>query len=386
MTEFLIRRFVKDWEHPELGEVRQRYGRLGSVVGIVVNLLLSLGKLITGALSGSVAITADGVNNLSDAGSSVISLASFRLAARPADAGHPFGHARYEYLASMGVAVIILLLGVELARDSVLRIFLPEEAAFSWVTVGMLAASILAKLWLCAFGRSLGRKINSGLMEAAAADSLSDVLATAAVLLSTLLAPVLPFSPDGYMGVLVALFILRSGVEIIRKAIDQLLGEAPDPKLAEEIDRFVRSYQGVLDCHDLMIHSYGPGRCFATIHAEVSAGEDMLASHEVIDTIEREILREKGIRLVIHMDPVAVDDPQLWLYRGVVGDVLGEIGKELSFHDLRMVAGSHRVKLIFDVTAPFAFPGSDGELVEQILEKLAKRDQRLTAAVTVDRV
>ncbi len=188
------------------------------------------------------------------------------------------------------------------------------------------------------------------------------------------------------MGVLVALFILRSGVEIIRKAIDQLLGEAPDPKLAEEIDRFVRSYQGVLDCHDLMIHSYGPGRCFATIHAEVSAGEDMLASHEVIDTIEREILREKGIRLVIHMDPVAVDDPQLWLYRGVVGDVLGEIGKELSFHDLRMVAGSHRVKLIFDVTAPFAFPGSDGELVEQILEKLAKRDQRLTAAVTVDRV
>ena len=352
MTDFLVRRFVKDWQNPGSPETRRQYGRLGSVVGILVNLLLSLGKLAAGALSGSVSITADGVNNLSDAGSSVVSLVSFRLAARPADAGHPFGHARYEYLASMGVAVIILLLGLELGRDSVRRIFLPEVTAFSWLTVGVLAVSILAKLWLCAFGRKLGRRIDSGLMEAAAADSLSDVLATGAVLISTLAAPFLPFSPDGYMGVLVALFILRSGVEIIRRAMDQLLGEAPDQKLVGEINSFVRSYDGILDCHDLMIHSYGPGRCFATIHAEVSAKEDILASHEVVDTIERDILREKGIQLVIHMDPVEVDDPQLWLYRGVVGDVLGGIDGRLSFHDLRMVAGNRRVKLIFDVTAP----------------------------------
>lgn len=385
MTEFLIRRFVRDWEHPERPEARRQYGRLGSMVGIAVNLLLALGKLLTGLLSGSVAIAADGVNNLSDAGSSVVSLVSFRLAARPADAGHPYGHARYEYLASMGVAVIILLLGLELGQSSVRRILSPEATAFSWVTVGVLVVSILAKLWLCSFGRSLGRRIHSGLMEAAAADSLSDVLATGAVLLSILAGSFLPFSLDGYAGALVAVFILRSGAEIIGKAVDQLLGEAPDPALVEEIDSFVRGYDGILDCHDLMIHSYGPGRCFATIHAEVSAREDILVSHEIIDGIEGDIWREKGIRLVIHMDPVAVDDPQLWLYRGVVGDVLGEIDGRLSFHDLRMVSGNQRVKLIFDVTAPFGLGGTDGQLAQQIGERLARRDARLTAAVTVDR-
>ena len=386
MSDLLIRRFVQDWQHPDRPEVRRQYGWLGSVVGILVNLLLSMGKLVTGALSGSVAITADGVNNLSDVGSSVVSLVSFRLAARPADADHPYGHARYEYLASMGVAVIILLLGIELARDSVRRIFLPETTAFSWVTVGVLAVSILAKLWLCAFGRKLGRTIHSGLMEAAAADSLSDVLATGAVLLSTLAAPFLPFAPDGFMGVLVALFILRSGVEIIRKAMDQLLGEAPDQELVSQITAFVRSYDGVLDCHDLVIHSYGPGRCFATIHAEVSAEESILASHKVIDNIERDILREKGIQLVIHMDPVAVGDPQLCFYREVVKEVLGGIDRALSFHDLRMVEGEQRVKLIFDVLAPFGLNLTDGELTERIGVELAKRDRRLTAAVTVDRV
>ncbi len=197
MTELLIRRFVPGWEKPEDPEVRRCYGRLGSIVGIVVNLLLSAGKLLVGAVTGSVAITADGVNNLSDTGSSVVSLAAFRLAARPADAGHPFGHARYEYLSSMGVAVLILLLGVELLHTSVERIFAPKAAVFSWVTILVLSLSILAKLWLCRFGRTLGRRIHSGLMEAAAADSLSDVLATGGVLLSTLLGPVLPFSPDG---------------------------------------------------------------------------------------------------------------------------------------------------------------------------------------------
>lgn len=386
MSDLLIRRFVQDWQHPDRPEVRRRYGRLGSIAGILVNLLLSAGKLITGALSGSVAITADGVNNLSDAGSSVVSLVSFRLAARPADAGHPYGHARYEYLASMGVAVIILLLGVELARDSVNRILRPQAAAFSWVTVGVLVASILAKLWLCAFGRKLGRTIHSGLMEAAAADSLSDVLATGAVLLSTLAAPFLPFSPDGYMGVLVALFILRSGAEIIRKAMDQLLGEAPDPALVEEITAFVRSYDGVLDCHDLVIHSYGPGRCFATIHAEVPAEEPILASHKVIDRVERDILREKGVQLVIHMDPVAADDPQLLHYRQLVAEVLDSLGEGLSFHDLRMVAGEDHVKLVFDLAAPFALKLADGELADRVASELARRDDRLAAAITVDRV
>lgn len=386
MTEFLIRRFVPGWEEPEDPEVRRRYGRLGSIVGIVVNLLLSAGKLLAGALTGSVAITADGVNNLSDTGSSVVSLAAFRLAARPADAGHPFGHARYEYLSSMGVAVLILLLGVELLHTSVERIVAPEAAVFSWATVVVLTLSILAKLWLCRFGRTLGRRIRSGLMEAAAADSLSDVLATGGVLLSTLLGPVLPFSPDGYMGVLVAVFILRSGVEIIRKAMDQLLGEAPSQEMVEEIQDFVRSYPGVLDCHDLVIHSYGPGRCFASIHAEVPAEEDILVSHDVIDSIERDILAQKGIHLVIHMDPVVVGDPQLERYRELVGEALAAVGEGISFHDLRLVAGPQHTKLIFDITAPFSMGETDQELCRRIQEELRRREERLLAAITVDRV
>ena len=386
MTELLIRRFVPGWEKPEDPEVRRCYGRLGSIVGIVVNLLLSAGKLLVGAITGSVAITADGVNNLSDTGSSVVSLAAFRLAARPADAGHPFGHARYEYLSSMGVAVLILLLGVELLHTSVERVFAPKAAVFSWVTILVLSLSILAKLWLCRFGRTLGRRIHSGLMEAAAADSLSDVLATGGVLLSTLLGPVLPFSPDGYMGVLVALFILRSGVEIIRKAMDQLLGEAPSQELVAEIQAFVRSYPGVLDCHDLVIHSYGPGRRFASIHAEVPAEEDILVSHDIIDTIERDILAQKGVHLVIHMDPVAVGDPQLEHYRGLVKEALAAVGEGLSFHDLRLVAGPQHTKLVFDITAPFAMEAGDEEICRQVQEALQQREEKLLAAITVDRV
>lgn len=386
MTEFLVRRFVTGWEEPERPEVRRQYGRLGSLVGIVVNLLLAAGKLLAGTLAGSVAITADGVNNLSDVGSSVVSLVSFRLAARPADAGHPFGHARYEYLASMGVAVLILLLGVELIHSSLQRILSPEATVFSWLTVGVLVVSILAKLWLCRFGRELGRRIRSGLMEAAAADSLSDVLATGGVLLSTLLGPVLPFSPDGYMGVLVAVFILRAGVEIIKKAMDQLLGEAPSEELVAEIQDFVHSYTGVLGCHDLIIHSYGPGRCFASIHVEVSAAADILVSHDLIDGIERDILAQKGIHLVIHMDPVAVGDPQLDQYRELVREILTEIGQGITFHDLRMVSGGSHAKLIFDISVPYSVEEGDGMICARVQEGLRRREDGLTAAVTVDRV
>ena len=246
MTDFLIRRLVPRWQEVRDAGVRQRYGLLGSVTGILVNLLLFAGKFTVGTLFGSVAITADGVNNLSDAGSSVISLVSFRLAARPADEEHPFGHARAEYLASMGVAILIILLGVELAKSSFGKIIAPEEMVFSWLAAGVLILSILAKLWLYRFDRELGRRIDSALMAAAAADSLSDVLATGGVLLSTLLSPVLHFSLDGYMGMLVAVFILRAGAQIILEAMGKLLGEAPTGELVAEIEDFVLSYAGIL--------------------------------------------------------------------------------------------------------------------------------------------
>ena len=385
MTEFLVRRFIPRWEEARDPAVRQQYGRLGSIVGILVNLLLSGGKLAAGALSGSVAITADGVNNLSDAGSSLISLVSFRLAARPADAEHPFGHARIEYLSSMAVAVLILLLGVELAQTSLGKILSPEEAAFSWLTAGVLVLSILAKLWLYRFNRSLGRRIDSELMAATAADSLSDVLATTGVLVSAAASPFLGFSLDGYMGVLVAVFILRSGAEIIREAMDKLLGQAPTGELVAEIESYVRSYDGVMDCHDLVVHSYGPGRCFATVHAEVPAGRDIMASHDIIDNIERDIFREKGIHLVIHMDPVVTDDVRVEQLRRLVREVLAEVGTELTFHDFRIVAGPSHTNMIFDISAPFAFPLGDSELCRRMEEKLKERDNSLFAVITVDR-
>lgn len=386
MTDLLIRRFVSPGDAARDAGIRQQYGRLGSVVGIAVNLLLSAGKLAAGALAGSVAITADGVNNLSDAGSSLISLVSFRLAARPADEEHPFGHARIEYLSSMAVAALILLLGVELLQSSVKKIFSPEEALFSWLTAGVLAVSIFAKLWLYRFTRELGRRIDSELMAATAADSLSDVLATGGVLFSVLASPVLGFSLDGYMGVLVALFILRSGVGIIREAMDQLLGEAPTGELVAEIENYVRSYDGVLDCHDLVVHSYGPGRCFATVHAEVPARRDIMTSHDIIDNIERNILAEKGIHLVIHMDPVADDDAGVAQHRQLIKEVLEELGPELGFHDFRMVTGPSHTNMIFDVTAPFRFPLTDGELCRRIQEKVWERDRGLFTVVTVDRM
>lgn len=385
MTEFLIRRFIPRWEEVRDPAVRQRYGRLGSIVGILVNLLLSAGKLLTGFLSGSVAITADGVNNLSDAGSSLISLVSFRLAARPADEEHPFGHARMEYLSSMAVAVLILFLGVELAQSSLRKILAPEDSLFSWLSVGVLVFSILAKLWLYRFARGLGRRIDSQLMAAAAADSLSDVLATAAVLISALFSPFLDFSLDGWMGAVVAVFILRAGVGIIREAMDKLLGEAPTGELVEEIESYVRSYDGVVDCHDLMVHSYGPGRCFATVHAEVPANRDIMDSHDIIDNIERDIFRDKGIRLVIHMDPIVTDDAELELHRRLIREILDEIGEELTFHDFRMVTGPSHTNLIFDVSAPFRFPLTDGELCRLIQERVRAREGNLFTVITVDR-
>ncbi len=382
MTEFLIRRFAAG---DDMEQMRQRCGKLGGVVGILVNLLLSGGKLAAGLLAGSVAITADAVNNLSDAGSSVISLVSFRLAARPADKEHPFGHARIEYVASMIVAGLILLLGVELLRSSVERIITPEETAFSWLTVGVLVFSILMKLWLYHFNITMGRRIGSQLMEATAADSLSDVLATGGVLLSTILSPLLGVPLDGWMGLVVAAFILRSGIGIIREALDKILGEAPTGELVREIEDYVRSYDGVVDCHDLVVHNYGPGRCFASVHAEVPASSDIMASHDVIDNIERDIFRDKNIHLVIHMDPVVVDDADVDRRREQVRQVLAGIGGELSFHDFRMVSGPTHTNMIFDVVAPFGFPLSDEQLCQRIQEGARALDPTLYTVVTVDR-
>ena len=331
------------------------------------------------------AIPADAVNNLSDAGSSVITLIGFKLAGKPADADHPFGHARMEYIASLAVAFIVLLLGVELLRDSVGKIFHPEEVAFSWLSVGVLAASIAVKFWMYRYNTALGKRIDSVAMRATAADSLSDALATAAVLLSTIVSPLIHFSLDGYMGVVVAGFILWSAVGILRDTMNKLLGEAPTQEMEQLLTRHILRHEGVLALHDMVVHSYGPGRTFATVHVEVDAREDILKSHDMIDNIEREVLLDHGVNLVIHLDPIVVDDPEVNALRETTRELVQEVNPELTIHDFRVVRGRTHSNLIFDVQVPRDCPLTDEEITRRIIEKVKGLRENYFAVVTLDR-
>lgn len=384
MTELLIRVFVKDSGNTRNMAVRQRYGRLGSLTGIVVNLILFASKFTIGTLMGSVAVTADGVNNLSDAGSSLVSLISFRLSGKPADREHPYGHARVEYLAAMIVAVLILLLGVELGKTSFQKILAPEMVDQSLLMVVILVFSIAAKLWLFSFNRKLGKRINSAVMQATATDSLSDVMATSAVLVSTLLSPILGYPLDGWMGLVVSGFILISGISIIRDAMNKLLGDAPDNELVASIENFVKNHEGILGIHDLIIHNYGPGRCFASLHAEVPAREDILKSHDRIDNIERDILEKEGVHLVLHLDPI-VDDEETHALREQVRQLVQEIDPKLTIHDFRAVLGDTHNNLIFDMVVPFEQKMPNNELQEQLDQRLEARMPGCYAVVTFDR-
>ncbi len=363
MIQWLLEHLIKDYKDVENPRVRQSYGKLGSITGIVANLLLFGGKFAVGTAARSVSITADAVNNLSDAGSSVISLLSFRLSGKPADKEHPFGHARIEYIASMAVALLILLLGGELAKTSVSKILHPQPVLYSTAMVWVLAGSILVKLGLFSFNRNLGKRIGSPVMAATAADSLSDVLATSGVLIATLAGQATGLLLDGWMGVVVACFILWSGVGIVRDALDKLLGDAPSAELTGMIEDFVLAYDGVIGVHDLVVHNYGPGRCFASLHAEVPASEDILISHDIIDNIERDIALRHGIHLVIHLDPVVTDDPEADALRARAKELVAGLGKGLSIHDFRLVKGATHYNLIFDVAVPTGCPMKDQELL-----------------------
>lgn len=365
--------------------LRERTGRRVSIIGIFVNIMLAGGKFLVGMLVSSVAMLGDAVNNLSDAGSSIISLISFRLSSKPADAKHPYGHARTEYLASVIVAFLILLLGVELVKNSVEKIIAPEQTVFSWLAVSVLAASIAAKLFLFLFNRYYGRRLQSSIMAAAAADSLSDVLATGAVLVSSALSPAIGFNLDGYMGVLVAIFILYSGVNILRDAFDALIGTAPTSELMQSVQNFILEYEGILGVHDLLVHSYGPFRTFASVHVEVDASRDILLSHDLIDNIERDIFAERGIHLVIHLDPIITDDPALESLRQTVAEILASIDPVLSMHDFRMVHGVSHSNLIFDVMLPFGYKLEEREITEILERHIQEHDASLFVVVNYDR-
>ena len=353
---------------------------------MVCNLLLAGGKIAVGVLTGSVAITADGMNNLSDASSNIVSLVGFKLGARPADSEHPYGHARYEYLAGLAVSVMILVIGVELLKESFAKVLHPTAVAFNWVMVAVLAASILVKLWMSALNKHIGTAIESETLLATAADARNDVITTAAVLAATILTKLTGFDRiDGLMGLGVAAFILYSGAMLVKDTIDPLLGAAPDPELVEHIEKKALSYPGVLGVHDLMIHDYGPGRQFASVHVEMSARQDPIASHDVIDGIERDFLKDERLHLIVHYDPVATDDPRVPALREAVSEICKTIYAKMTIHDLRIVPGAKRVNVVFDCVVPYDCPFSETEIRRRMTAELGKEYPGYCCIATLER-
>ena len=366
-------------------DARSAMGKSASVVGVLVNALLFAVKALAGILSGSLAITADAFNNLSDASSSVVSLLGFKLADKPADAEHPYGHGRYEYLSALMVAVMILVIGVELLKSSVDKILHPQEVSFTLVTLLILALSIAGKVWLSAFNRAVGKKIDSSALVAAADDSRNDVIATSAVLISGVIAWITGISLDGYMGAAVALFILVSGFNLVRETIDPMLGSMPDKTEVEHIRETIMHYPGVLGIHDLMVHDYGPGRQFASVHVEMSAQEDPLVSHDVIDNIERDFLKNEGLHLVVHYDPVATDDPRLPVMQAYIAQIAREIHEHITIHDLRIVPGASHTNVVFDCVLPYSAQLNARDVRQKIAARVAAQYPNHYCVITTER-
>mgnify|MGYP002769883508 FL=1 len=385
MTKLLIRLFVKNSEDTENPQVRGKYGTMAGIVGILCNLVLFLGKLVIGTISGSVSIRADAVNNLSDASSNIVTLVAFRLARKPEDAEHPYGHARIEYLSGLTVAAMILLIGVELAKESFHKILYPEPVSFSWALVAVLGMSIAVKLWLAVFNRTLGKKIKSTSLMATAADSRNDVITTGAVLLAAVTARLTGLELDGYVGLLVAGFILWSGIGIAKDTISPLLGAPADPELVHLIRHEIEHFDPrILGVHDLMVHDYGPGQTFASIHVEVDRREDVLEMHEMIDRAERMMLEQHRIHLTIHYDPIVTDDAALQRMQKKVEEALHAIQPGLSLHDFRMVAGEKSTNLIFDVVLPDALRGKEQEIQAALEKAIQEPGMEYRTVITFD--
>jgi len=362
MTDLLLRLFIKDREKNEDPAVRSSIGSLSGMVGILCNILLFSGKLLVGLLSASVSITADALNNLSDATASIVTLLGFKLAERPADAHHPYGHARYEYLSALAVSAMIIVIGFELAKTSVGKIINPTAVEFTAATAAVLVMSILVKFWMAAFNKKLGRLIRSSALIATAQDSRNDCLATGAVLIAATIESFTHWRIDGWMGLAVALFILWSGWNLARDTISPLLGEGADPQLKADITDLIRSEPSVLGIHDLMVHDYGPGQRFASLHVEMDRKEDPVVCHETIDNLERRCLDQFGVHLVIHYDPVVTDDPNLVRLSSLVASILKVRSSRISIHDFRMVPGSGCTNLIFDMALPEELQGQEQEI------------------------
>ena len=384
MISLLAKWLIPNREQVEDSAVRRAWGALCGFVGIGLNILLFVGKLVAGTLSGSIAITADAFNNLSDAGSSVVTLLGFRLAGKKPDAVHPFGHGRLEYVSGLIVAGLILLMGAELAKSSVDKILHPEAVTFSWLAAGILLASIGVKLYMYLYNRAVGKKIKSAAMSATAADSLSDTAATSAVLLAMVIGKLTNVQLDGWVGLVVALFILWSAVQAARDTISPLLGQAPDPLLVKEIESLVMGHDTVVGIHDLVVHDYGPGRCIISLHAEVPADRQVLELHDVIDNIEEELAQKLHCEAVIHMDPVVVGDPTVAALHQQVAALVKTIDPRITIHDFRMVPGQTHTNLIFDAVIPFDERLTRQQVAERIRQMVSEMAGDYRAVVKVE--
>ncbi len=383
LTNRLIRHFIKTPDDTRTPAVRYAYGRLASITGLVCNLLLFAAKLLAGVLSGSLAIIADAFNNLSDAGSVIVTLVGFKLSSAPADRDHPFGHGRMEYLSALGVAVLIILAGFELATSAVDKILHPAAAEFSLLTVAILAVAIGIKLWMAFFSHRIGKTIQSDALVAAAIDSRNDVICTSLVLVNTLIGLFTGLALDGYIGLAVALFVIWSGFSVIKETVSPLLGQAPDEQLVQDIQDTVLSYDGVVGIHDMMVHDYGPGRVIASLHAEVPCEQDILHSHDIIDRIEQDLMEKFNIITCIHMDPVDTGNPETLRLKALTVTTLQDIDKRLTLHDFRVVNGTSHTNLIFDIVVPFEYENRTA-LPATLEERIKAIDSRLCTVVRVE--
>lgn len=386
MTEFLVHKFVKNYEHTDDHRVRTSYGILSSCVGIICNILLFGVKLVIGLLMHSIAVMADAFNNLSDAASSVISFVGVKMAEKPADEEHPFGHGRIEYIAALVVAFLVIQVGFTFFKNSISKLSNPEDITFDLVPFLILVLSVAVKLWMGLFNRRLGKRIDSKVMLAAAADSMGDVITTSATILSIVICTFAGVNIDAAAGLVVSLIVIWAGIGIARDTLEPLIGQAADPELARQIREEVEGYEGIQGTHDLIVHNYGPNRSMASIHAEVPRDVDIEVSHEIIDRIEREVSKKLGIFLVIHMDPVETQDERVLRVKDQVEEIIRRLDPEVTFHDFRMVWGEKQINLIFDILVPFSYDKEAQKNIRaQIGREIKKIDGRYECVLTIDK-
>ena len=385
MTEFLVRKLVKDYEQTDNPQVRTAYGMMAGIVGICCNLILFGAKMGAGFMTGSISIMADAFNNLSDAASSIVGFVGMKMAQKPADESHPFGHGRIEYISAFIVAFIVIQVGFSLLKTSLGKILHPEELTFGIISVGILMLSVGVKLWMAFFNRNLGRRVQSSVMKATAADSLGDVAATSATILSIVVFGVWKVNIDGLVGLVVSVLVMIAGVNIAKDTLEPLIGGPIDPEVYRKITDFVNGYEGIVGSHDLIVHNYGPGRSMASIHAEVPSDVEIEISHEVVDRIERDAAEKLGIFLVIHMDPVELKNTQLRELRQMAEGVLRGLDERLTLHDFRVVEGTRRTNLIFDLVVPRDYTKQMQDACKQeICRKLRELDERYCCVITAE--